>query len=98
MLERTIHRQLHDVFVDIPCGLQMPCSNKDEEAKLWVERTLENHPGVTIEGFLAGPDWTDADRVHMVKVMREARFPVCAKPEDLLQFAEPVRLPECVES
>jgi len=71
--------------------------NKPEEAKLWVERTLEKHPDVTIEGFLAGPDWTEADRKHMDKVMLQAGFPLCAKPEDLLQFAKPVRRPGCVE-
>jgi hypothetical protein len=63
--------------------------NKPEEAKLWVASTLAKHPGVTIEGFLAGPDWTDSDRAHMRKVMRQAGFPLCAKPEDVVQFSEP---------
>jgi TolB-like protein/class 3 adenylate cyclase/Tfp pilus assembly protein PilF len=71
---------------------------KREEATLWVERTLEKHPDLTIEGFLAGPDWMDSDRTHLGKIMRQAGFPLCAKAEQLGQITEPVRLPECVGS
>lgn len=69
--------------------------DRPDEAKLWVARTLEKYPDLTIEGFLAGPDWLDTDREHLGKVMREAGFPICAKPEKLMEFAKPVRLPEC---
>ena len=66
-----------------------------EEAKLWVARTLEVHPDLTIEGLLAGPDYRDADRKYLGKIMRTAGFPVCAKPEQLKAIENPIRLPEC---
>jgi TolB-like protein/class 3 adenylate cyclase/cytochrome c-type biogenesis protein CcmH/NrfG len=69
--------------------------NRSQEAKLWVTRTLEKHPNLTIEGFLADPGWPDAERAYLGKVMRRAGFPVCAKPEQLKDIKNPVRLPEC---
>jgi TolB-like protein/class 3 adenylate cyclase/cytochrome c-type biogenesis protein CcmH/NrfG len=69
--------------------------NRSQDARLWVTKTLEKHPDLTIEGLLAGPDWLDADRAHLSKVMRKAGFPVCAKPEQLKGIQNPVRQPEC---
>jgi hypothetical protein len=31
----------------------------------------------------------------MEGLMREAGFPVCARPEELAKFEKPLRLPEC---
>ena len=69
--------------------------NKPDEAKLWVARTLEKHPDLTIESFLATPGWPDVERVHFAKVMRAAGFPVCAKPEQLKGIEGAIRMQEC---
>ena len=37
----------------------------------------------------------EAERKQMEGLMREAGFPVCAKPEELAKFEKPLRLPEC---
>ena len=69
--------------------------DRSQEARLWVTQTLDKHPHLTIEGFLASPDWFDSDRAHLGKVMQVAGFPVCAKPEQLEEIKNPVRLPQC---
>jgi hypothetical protein len=84
----TIYSWIHRAVSNAMLG-------RAEEAKLWVSRTLEHHPDLTIQGYLSPPDWTDADRTHMIKVMREAGFPPCAKLEELKSIDNPIRLPEC---
>jgi len=41
------------------------------------------------------PGFSDPEHKRMVKAMRLAGFPACAKPEQLAKFAKPLRLPEC---
>jgi TolB-like protein/class 3 adenylate cyclase/Tfp pilus assembly protein PilF len=67
---------------------------RSEEARAAVAAALERHPDLSIQGFLSGPNG-EADRKLMEGLMREAGFPVCAKPEDAAKFAKPLRLPEC---
>ena len=69
--------------------------NRPDEAKIWVARTLEKHPDLTIEGYLNRPDWTDSDRKHLTKIMQAAGFPACARPDQLKGIEHPIRLPEC---
>ena len=72
--------------------------DRPDEAKLWVQRTLQEHPDLTIEGFLSTPDWADADRQYLAALMRAAGFPACAKTEQLEGFKSPIHLPECARS
>jgi TolB-like protein/Tfp pilus assembly protein PilF len=72
--------------------------NRPEEAKLWVSRTLEKHPDLTIQDFLSRPDWGEFDRKHLTKVMRAAGFPSCATPDRLKAIENPIPLPECVKT
>jgi TolB-like protein/class 3 adenylate cyclase len=66
-----------------------------DEAKTWVTKTLEQHPDLTIEGFVGGPGWSDQERELLVDKMRQAGFPLCAKPAQLKDITIPFRLPEC---
>jgi hypothetical protein len=54
---------------------------------------LARHPDLSIQGLLSEPETGEAERTG--ELMREAGFPVCAKPEELAQFEKPLRLPEC---
>ena len=66
-----------------------------EEAQAIVKQALDAFPDLTIEGFVSDPGWSEAERQRLIETMRTAGFPACAKPEELAQFAKPVRLPEC---
>lgn len=66
-----------------------------DEAKTWVAKTLEQHPDLTIEGFVSEPGWSDAERERLIDTMRQAGFPPCAKPDQLKGFENPIHLPEC---
>ncbi len=95
---RVLERQSPDnytVYSWVNRAVSYAMLDRSQEAKLWVTRTLEKHPDLTIEGFLADPGWLDSDRAYVGKVMRKAGFPVCAKPEQLKGIKNPVRLPEC---
>ena len=63
-----------------------------------LNEALKRHPALTIEGFVSDPSFNDTEREHMIRTMRTAGFPACAKPEALARFAQPVRLPECTKS
>ena len=67
---------------------------RSEEARAAVAAALARHPDLSIQGFLSSPTG-EADRKLMEGLMREAGFPVCAKPEELAKFEKPLRLPEC---
>ena len=67
-------------------------SSDDRDAA--AANTLARSPGLTIEGFMGTPDWTDADRKRFVEPMRAAGFPVCAPTETLAKDPQLVRLPE----
>jgi tetratricopeptide (TPR) repeat protein len=67
-----------------------------DEAKVWVAKTLEKYPNLTIEGFLSTPDWNDRERKFLSDAMRRAGFPVCAaRREDIATSAMAALLPEC---
>jgi TolB-like protein/class 3 adenylate cyclase len=69
-----------------------------DEAKAWLARALERYPDLTIQGFNSQPGWSDAERKRLIETMREAGFPLCARPGDLSGIANPARLPECVKN
>ena len=69
-----------------------------EEARVTLNEALKRHPDLTIEGFVSDPSFNDTEREHLIRTMRSASFPACAKPEALARLAQPVRLPECVKS
>ena len=71
---------------------------RSEEARATLNEALKRHPDLTIEGFVSDPSFNDTEREHMIRTMRSAGFPACAKPEALARFAQPVRLPECTKS
>jgi class 3 adenylate cyclase/TolB-like protein len=71
---------------------------RPEEARATLGEALKRHPNLTIEGFVSDPSFSDTEREHMIRTMRSAGFPACAKPEALARFTQPVRLPECVKS
>ena len=79
-----IHRTVSYAMLDRP-----------DEAKLWLAKTLEKHPDLTIQGYLSPPDWADADRKHLIPIMRKAGFPPCATPIQLKTLDKPIPLPEC---
>ena len=55
--------------------------NKPDEAKVWVARTLQQHPDLTIEHFINfDTGLADADRKLFTETMRKAGFPPCATP------------------
>ncbi len=66
-----------------------------EEAKTWVQKALERHPDLTIEGIANEPGFSDAEHQRFIDTMRLAGFPPCAKPEALAKIEKPSRLPEC---
>jgi TolB-like protein/class 3 adenylate cyclase/Flp pilus assembly protein TadD len=66
-----------------------------EEARTAAAEALARHPGLTIEGFVNDPGFSDSERQRLIETMRQAGFPPCAKPEELAGPAAPVRLPEC---
>lgn len=69
---------------------------KADEAKDWVARALQQHPKLTIESFInLDAGMADADRDMYTETMRKAGFPACATPDQLRDFTEPYRLPEC---
>jgi TolB-like protein/class 3 adenylate cyclase len=68
------------------------------EARATLSEALKRHPDLTIEGFVSDPSFNDTEREHLIRTMRTAGFPVCAKPGALAGLAQPVRLPECGKS
>ena len=85
----------YNVYSWISGSVSNAMLGRSEETKLWVQRTLKEHPDLTIESFLGTPDWADADRQYLARLMQVAGFPACAKPEQLKRFTIPIRLPEC---
>lgn len=69
-----------------------------DEARVTLNEALKRHPNLTIEGFVSDPSFNDTEREHLIRTMRSAGFPACAKPEALARLAQPMRLPECVKS
>jgi TolB-like protein/DNA-binding SARP family transcriptional activator len=70
-------------------------TGRTDEAKIWVQKALERHPDLTIEGIANEPGYNSAERQRFIDGMRLAGFPPCAKPEALAKIEQPVRLPEC---
>jgi TolB-like protein len=76
-------------------GVSNAALGKEDEAKATVAKTLEQHPDLTIEGFVSSPGWSEAERKLLIDKMRQAGFPPCAKLDQLEGIANPTRLPEC---
>jgi TolB-like protein len=71
---------------------------RQEEAKSWVAKALEQYPDLTIEGYLGTPAWNDAERAFFAPAMRTAGFPSCARSD---AEASPIMLPflpECAQN
>ena len=66
-----------------------------DEAKAAVAETLKRFPGITIQGYVSTPDWSETERQRLVETMRQAGFPACVPPETLAKLVKPVSLPEC---
>jgi TolB-like protein/class 3 adenylate cyclase/tetratricopeptide (TPR) repeat protein len=66
-----------------------------EEARTTLAEALKRYPDLTIESHVSDPGFNDAERQRLISTMKLARFPSCAKREQLSQFVKPVRLPEC---
>jgi TolB-like protein/class 3 adenylate cyclase/Flp pilus assembly protein TadD len=66
-----------------------------DDAQASVERALRSHPDLTVEGMANEAGYSDAEHRHLMATMRQAGFPLCAKPEALAAYPKPVRLPEC---
>ncbi|ANY83674.1 adenylate cyclase (plasmid) [Microvirga ossetica] len=68
-----------------------------DEANAAVAETLKRFPGITIQGYVSTPDWSEAERQRLIETMRKAGFPACAPPETLAKLVKPVSLPECTQ-
>jgi TolB-like protein/class 3 adenylate cyclase/tetratricopeptide (TPR) repeat protein len=66
------------------------------EAEATVRQALERLPDLTIEGFLYEEGISGDLRPHLIKTMRLAGFPPCAKSPADLQIPDPERLPDCL--
>ncbi|ANY84266.1 hypothetical protein BB934_39265 (plasmid) [Microvirga ossetica] len=66
-----------------------------DEAKAAVAETLKRFPGITIQGYVSTPDWSEAKRQRLIETMRTAGFPACAPPEGIATIAKRIILPEC---
>jgi TolB-like protein/class 3 adenylate cyclase len=66
-----------------------------DEAKAAVAETLKRFPGITIQGYVSTPDWSEAERQRLIETMRTAGFPACAPPEGIATLAKRISLPEC---
>lgn len=69
---------------------------RDDEAKIWVKRTLEHFPDLTIESQISGQGLSAAERERVIETMQKTGFPPCATPEQLKGLTNPIRLPECM--
>jgi tetratricopeptide (TPR) repeat protein len=93
----VLERQAPDNYTIYSWVFRAICNAKlgrQDEARTWMARTLEQHPTLTIEGFLGTPAWSDAERKIFTEAMRQAEFPACAMPEDR-SAAMATFLPEC---
>ena len=68
-----------------------------DEARAATAEALKRYPGLTIEGHVNLPEWTDKERQRLIETLRAANFPACARAEELAHLAKPVRLPECIK-
>ena len=69
---------------------------REAEARAATAEALARFPNLTIEGFaVTDPGLSEAERQLLVRTMRAAGFPPCAKPEEIATLGRPVRLPEC---
>jgi tetratricopeptide (TPR) repeat protein len=68
-----------------------------DEAKAATADALKRHPDLTVEGLI-NEQHAEAERRRLIETLRAAEFPACARPEDLIKFEKPVRLPECVKT
>jgi hypothetical protein len=66
-----------------------------DESSASVRETLSRYPDLTVEGMV-NDRRSKTERDRLIETMRLAKFPLCAKPEELAKMQEPVRLPECV--
>ena len=66
------------------------------EAETTVRQALERFPDLTIESFLYEEGISSDLRPHLIKSMRLAGFPFCAKSPADLQIPDPERLPDCL--
>jgi TolB-like protein/DNA-binding SARP family transcriptional activator len=89
----TLDHYLRHQWVLRPSALA--AEGRTEEAKTWVQKALERHPDLTIEGWANKPGFNDVERQRFVDTMRLAGFPPCAEPGALAEVEHRVRLPEC---
>jgi hypothetical protein len=55
---------------------------------------LKRYPDLTVEGYVSDPGFNDTERQHLIRTMKLAGFPACAKVDQLGRFAKPIWLPE----
>ena len=70
-------------------------ADRGDDARRAVADALAQYPDLAIEGFLSDPGFSGYERLRLAGPLRDAGFPVCAKPEELAKFEKPFRLPEC---
>jgi tetratricopeptide (TPR) repeat protein len=71
---------------------------RQQDARAAVQDALKQYPDLTIEGLVSAPMFNDVERQHLIKTLRSAEFPACARPEGLAEFEKPIRLPECMNT
>ncbi len=67
-----------------------------EKAETATREALQHHPGLTAEGYANEPGFNETERQKLADTMRDAGFPLCAKPEQLEAVKNPFRIPDCV--
>ena len=72
---------------------------REAEARAATAEALARFPNLTIEAFaVAEPGWSEAERQLLVRTMRAAGFPPCAKPEEIATLGMPARLSDCAQA
>jgi TolB-like protein len=69
--------------------------DRHAEAHAAVADALARFPNLSIQGIFSDPGVSGYERLRLAGPLRDAGFPVCAKPEELAKFEKPFRLPEC---
>ena len=68
---------------------------RSNDARAAVTDPLARYPTLTVQGWVSRPDINPAGRPKYEDLMRKAGFPVCAKPEELARYPNPVPYAEC---
>ena len=66
---------------------------REAEARATRDEALKRHPNLTIESHVSNPALNDTEREHLIRTMKLAGFPLCAKEQPKPGAR---RLPECV--